>query len=142
MDNAPLAREGKGVHLMARSLIIDDVARAKAARVLAHAEANPYLPGDPVPGDQPGFVAHFGSYRSVFTYTHTHWLIFRHLTVSVPTPGKYPNPIAVFEIANLFGFTGHDGISDTPPVDWRWDVKPDENCIVVLQAMTVRKAMQ
>jgi hypothetical protein len=130
---------------MARVLVIDDVARAKAARVLAHAEANPYRPGDPVPGDQPGFVAHFGDYRSVFTYTHADRLIFRHLTVSVPTPRKYPNPIAVFEIANLFGFTGHTGISDTPPRDWKWEANLAERCIVVLQAIAAdvpRKAMQ
>jgi hypothetical protein len=128
---------------MTRVLVIDDIARAQAARVLAHAEANPYRPGDPVPGNQPGFVAHFGDYRSVFTYTHANRRIFRHLTVSVPTPGKYPSPIAVFEIANLFGFTGHDGMSVTPPLDWTWAVKPAEHCIVVLQAMmTARKAMQ
>jgi hypothetical protein len=120
-----------------RPLIIDDAARAEAARVLAYAKANPYRTGDPVPGDDPRFVAYFGTYRAVFTYTHSDGLIFRHLTISVPSD-KYPNVIAAFAIADLFGFTGH-------AESWSIDVNKAEHCVVVVQPVAAnvpRKDMQ
>jgi len=47
-----------------RPLIIDATAKAKAARVLAHAEKNHYRPGPdvPPPGDHERFVAYLNTY--------------------------------------------------------------------------------
>jgi hypothetical protein len=53
-----------------RALIIDDTAKAKVARVPAHAEKNHYRPGPgiPPPGDGERFVAYLNTYRAVFTF--------------------------------------------------------------------------
>lgn len=98
---------------MVRPLVIDDEAKAIAARVIAHAEAHPYhpRPGSTPPGDDPNFVAKLGTYRAVFTITHSDRMVFRHLSISVPGKG-FPNPLAVMLIGELFGFTG---IETAPP---------------------------
>ena len=120
-----------------RPLIIDDAARARAAEIVAHAEAHPYRPGMPSPGDDPRFVAHLNTYRAVFTFTHANDLIYRHLSVSIPAkPGSdkpYPGPEAVFVIADLFGFTGFDEDKLEPPADWNFRPHPEERCVVVAQ---------
>jgi hypothetical protein len=128
---------------MARLLIIDDVARAEVRRVLAHAEANHYYPGDATPGDDPRFVAKLGTYRAVFSFTHADGVIYRHLSISVPSE-KYPNPIAAFTIAELFGFTGHIENSDDVPEGWLLNVNKAEHCIVIAQIISAdipREAM-
>ena len=51
-------------------------------------------------------------------------MLFRHLSVSVPMPGRYPNPIAVWMIADLYGFTGWSpemGVKIPP--DWMPQVR-------------------
>src|SRR5215831_17200761 len=115
-----------------RALIIDDVAKAKVARVLAYAERHHYRPGPgiPPPGDDGRFVALLNAFRCVFTFTHAGDMIWRHLSISVP--GKnYPNPAAALMIAELFGFTGWDGKTiDRFPKDWIIDVNKDERCVV------------
>lgn len=123
-----------------RPLIIDDGARAMVKRVLAHAEAHHYRPGPGAapPGDDPRFVAHLGTYRAVFSFTHADGLIYRHLSVSVPGAegGKFPNPIAAFLIADLFGLTGYaQDMADQPPGDWLAHVNGDEHCIIIAQAI-------
>lgn len=92
-----------------RPLVIDDNAKAKVARVLAHAEQHHYRidAGGPPPGDDERFVAQLDTYRAVFSFTHAEGGVYRHMSVSVPG-GKFPNPVAVFMIAQLFGFTGYD----------------------------------
>lgn len=116
-----------------RPLVVDAAAKATAARVLAYAEAHPYRPGGPVPGDDPNFVARFGTYRAVFTFTHSNGFVYRHLSVSVPS-AKYPNPAAAFMIASLFGFTGWDERTiDRAPPGWIMDVNKAEHCIVLAQ---------
>jgi hypothetical protein len=119
---------------MMRPLIIDDAAKAKVARVLEHAEANPYHFRGPVPGDDPRFVAELNTYRAVFTLSHDpEGKVWRHLSISVPSK-NYPNPVAVLTIAELFGFTGWDGRTiDQLPLDWILDVKTQEHCVVVMQ---------
>lgn len=118
---------------MIRALVIDEAARAQARRVIEHAKAHPYRPGDPVPGDNPDFVAQLGSYRAVFTYTKSDGTTFRHLSVSVPGRG-YPHPAAIFTIAELFGLTGWDGRTlHRAPADWMVSVNRDEHCVVVGQ---------
>lgn len=120
-----------------RPLVIDDAARAEAARVLAHAEKNHYhpKPGNDVPGDDPAFTARFGTYRAVFTFTHADGLIYRHLSVSVPGK-KFPNPVAVFNIAEMFGFAGYDPnkhYAAKLPDGWLMDVNDNEHCVIVAQ---------
>jgi hypothetical protein len=119
-------------------VIINDEARATAARVVAHADQNHYYPetGASSPGDDEYSVAKFGSYRTVFSFTHYGNSIYRHLSVSIPWPDWSPNPVAVFMIADLFGFTGYDrSRADDPPKDWTVGVcdNPECNCLVVVQ---------
>src|SRR5262245_22969914 len=119
-----------------RALLIDDKARAEVGRVVAYAMDHPYRPGagSPVPGDDPGHVVYLLTYRCVFTFTHIAGRVIRHLTISVPAKEKYPNPIAAFHIAEMFGFTGYDEKKpDTPGPDWMCDAKKNENCVMNAQ---------
>lgn len=116
-----------------RALVIDDTAKAEVARVIAYAMDHPYIPHQsPVPGDNPNFVAKLDTYRAVFTFTRIEGKIYRHLTISIPRPQMFPNPIAAFHIAELFGFTGYKG-ADRPGTDWMIDVKHDENAVMIAQ---------
>lgn len=85
---------------MIRPLVIDDAARAEAQRIIEFAEHHPYIPGltNP-PGLNPSHVGQLNEYRVVFSITHNACLRFRHISISVPVKGKYPNPIAAFMIA-------------------------------------------
>jgi hypothetical protein len=122
-----------------RPLVIDDAARELAARVLAYAEGHRYRPSVMVtpPGDDPNHVAMFGTYRAVFSFTESDDMLWRHLSVSVPS-AYYPNPAAVFIIAQLFGFTGWDGDTlDALPEGWLMEMQELEHCIVVAQPIGV-----
>ncbi len=118
-----------------RVLIIDESAKERISRVVNHAEANHYCPdrGDSVPGDDPNFVIHLGTYRVVFTITHADDLIYRHISVSVRSE-RYPNPSAVWMIAHSFGFTGwnEDKPAD-PGSEWVFDINERDNCVTVVQ---------
>lgn len=117
-------------------LTIDDGARAKVARVLAHAETHPYRPpyGTP-PGDDDRFVARLNDFRAVFSFTYSGGVIWRHLSISVPGT-KYPNPFAVYTIADMFGFTGWDQRTiEPPPAGWAMDMNAQERCIIIAQAV-------
>jgi hypothetical protein len=94
-----------------RVLVINAEAQAKADAIVAHAMDRPYRPGPntPSPADDPNLVARFGDYKTVFTFTHLGDEIVRHLTISVPAEGKYPNPVAAAELAKLFGFKEEEG---------------------------------
>lgn len=118
-----------------RPLIIDAEAKAKAARVIAHAAAHPFHPGvGPTPGDDPRFVAHLNTYRCVFTFTHAEGKVFRHLSVSIPSAGLFPHPAAILTIATLFGFTGWDERTiDHMPKDWMLDLNEVDGCAQVAQ---------
>jgi hypothetical protein len=120
--------------MMLRALTINDAARAEVARVVANAKSHPYRPDcETPPGDDKRFVAKLDTYRAVFSFTHADGLVYRHLSISVP--GKdYPNPLAVFTIADLFGFTGWGGQS-YPAHGWMINVNENEHCIVLAQPM-------
>lgn len=119
-----------------RALVIDDAAKREATRVVKWADEHPYKPGPHAgtPGDDPHFVAHLNSYRCVFTFTHDdQGKVWRHLSVSVPG-GKYPNPIAVWMIADLFGFTGwKPEMGEKPGLGWGAYVDEGARCAVVAQ---------
>lgn len=98
-----------------RPLILNDETRAEVQRVLRHAEANVMswaeLQGratgaikTPL-GADPAFrcVIPMG-YGCVFCFEMQRAIKLRYLSVSVDTPGKYPNEVAMEEIAKLFGF--------------------------------------
>ena len=119
-----------------RPLIIDDKAKTEANRVIAYAMDHPYHPGQPVPGDNPNFVAQLGTYRCVFTFTHISGKVFRHLSISVPSE-KYSNPIAAFMIADLFGFTGwNEQMGGQIPKSWFGQVNEEEHAVVLAQEVT------
>jgi hypothetical protein len=121
-----------------RPLLIDDVAKRKAQAVLDYAltRAHWYRPGKStqVPGDDPNFVVHLNTYRCVFTITqHSDGFVMRHLTVSVPGE-LYPSIVAVFMIAELFGFHGWDGKTvDRLPENWMAQINKAEQCVVLAQ---------
>ena len=60
------------------------------------------------PGDNPDHVLELSEFRCVFSLTVLKGALYRHLSVSVPGAGNWPNPIMFCAIAGLFGFT-------TPP---------------------------
>jgi hypothetical protein len=88
-----------------------------------------------IPGDNPEYVLHVDSYRCVFTYTlDPDGNVYRHLSISVPE--NYPNPIAAFQIAAMFGFTGgqeEEGICTGAGDNWLMNVNEDEGCVVLAQ---------
>lgn len=115
-----------------RALVLGDTER-QAAHDLALFAARPenhYVPNQSafVPGDDPRFRLRLGlreDFRCVFSFTRTPSGLYRHLSISVPS-ADYPHPIAVTEIARLFGFKGELG-------DWQVNLNKDEHCIVVAQ---------
>lgn len=118
-----------------RPLFIDDEAKQKVARVVEYAKAHPYYtPAEgTIPGDNPNYAAQLDTYRCVFTFTHSKGKVFRHLSISVPSE-NYPHPLAVWTIAELFGFTGWDGKTvDRVPSDWLAGMNKDEHCITIMQ---------
>ena len=124
---------------MTRGLLIDEDARAGAARVIAYAKEHPYrISITPVPGDVPEHVLHLQvGYRVVFSFTRSlEGDLLRHLSVSVSGP-NFPNPYAVWMICELFGFTGYDFARDgeRPPFNWLVHADTDHNCIVVVEIM-------
>jgi hypothetical protein len=124
-----------------RLLAINDETRAAVAEVVAHAmhEQHYYEPGisNQPPGDDPRHIVLLNTYRCVFSITRAPdgkpW---RHLSISVPRKGKYPNELAVLTIANLFGFIpqweGHSRI----PEGWTIGPNKDEECVVVAQPLS------
>jgi hypothetical protein len=115
-----------------RALVIDDTSRDRARAIVAYAETHPYHIGGASPGNDPGCVAQFGTYRTVFSFTHAEGRVFRHLSVSVPSQ-KLPHPVACFAIASLFGFTGWDPETNAAPDGWQVAPHPSEHCVVLIQ---------
>jgi len=95
-----------------RVLSIGEAERKCASEIVAFASQpkNYYVPGPQVqpPGDNPGYVAHFGDFRCVFSWTKLEGKVFRHLSISIPSANgtSFPNPALAYELALLFGFVG------------------------------------
>lgn len=122
-----------------RPLVLDDVtkSRVQAVREFAERTENIYFPSPnaAIPGNNPNFVAQLDTYRCVFTITAYEDKRLRHLSISVPSK-DFPNPISVFTIAGLFGFTGGKVESDitvAPGPDWQVAIDKEQHCIVVAQ---------
>jgi hypothetical protein len=115
-----------------RALVIDAAARAAVQKIVDFAAKpeNWYKPGPNCkpPGDDPNYVVRLDTYRCVFTFTEdpNTKVLFRHLSISVPAMGMYPNPVAVNEIGLLFGFPDMNAKLHAQIVANRVD-----NCIVM-----------
>lgn len=97
-----------------RPLILNEQSLAKIQALIQYAEANRFpfrkivriVEGvDPPPGDDPQFVCVVPwGFRCAFTIEeHRNEKWFRHLSVSIDTPGKYPNDAAVESLMGEFG---------------------------------------
>jgi hypothetical protein len=117
-----------------RALIIDSKAKAAAAQVVEYSARpeNLYVPGPKakIPGDDPGHTIHLGDYRVVFSLTKDPQLgVCRHLSISVPDPNRFPNPLVVEEVIELFGFIG--GLQNS-----MLNVNKKEGCVIVAQPLS------
>jgi hypothetical protein len=96
-----------------RALIIDDEARDKIKTVVAYAEANRHTiermkrlaSGDATPAgkNESNVLKLDHGYKVVFSIEEQAMGWCRHLSVSVNTPGRYPNEQAVLMIMSEFG---------------------------------------
>jgi hypothetical protein len=105
-----------------RPLIIDDQLKAEISVMVRYAAADHYIPGESAepPGDDPlhVLITDFG-YRCVFSFTQMPTGLYRDLSISVLTKGKWPNPFTAYTLAELFGFTGWDKRTIEPsPKSW------------------------
>ena len=120
-----------------RALTIDEAAREQARGIVAYAAEHIYRPfsgSEWIPGDDPGHVGFFDTYRAVFTFTEDPaGRRYRQLSVSVPGE-EYPNPYALYTIAQeLFGFSGWDQISYGLPRGWQAQLDKDWRAVIVAQ---------
>ncbi len=139
MEPQPLTSKTRVGNPKMRPLVIDDEARAAAARVRDYAEHpealyQPLKDGVKSPGDNPAHVALINTYRCVYSITDTGANRYRHMSISVPGE-HYPNHYAVMELATLFGFTGWGDPRAAFPKDWMVDVNKEERCVVLAQAL-------
>ncbi len=125
-----------------RPLLIGPATREQAERIVAYAQAHPYVPGPgvPPPGDDPNHVGVFDSYRCAFSFTHADNGVFRHLSISVPS-GKLPNPFAAYALAEIFGFTGWDGGSVDVPDSWMVGMSEEPVPCVIIAQPVVRETV-
>lgn len=99
-----------------------------------------------VPGDRKEFVRVIPvDYRLVFTLTELpNGEVYRHMSLSVPRKGKWPNEIVTFTLATMCGFTGGKMQNDMtvgPGSDWRVEIdrqptRVSTGCIVIAQKIT------
>lgn len=125
-----------------RLLQINDENKAKAQKLHDYAKQPGHwfwIPEDLhqgfIPGEHDEYVVHIDTYRCVFTYTRQEDKLLRHLTVSVPTEGKLPNPLVAFTIATWFGYTGarvEEGVARQPGRDWVIGAE-GSLCITIMQ---------
>jgi hypothetical protein len=123
-----------------RALILTPAVRQQCRDLATWAERpdNWYRPdrdAEP-PGDNPAYVLMLEhGFRAVYTCTAVDGKRFRHLSVSVEGT-KYPNEVAAFTIAGMFGFTGGavTGEATTAPgPDWQIVVDKPTRSIVFVQ---------
>lgn len=103
-----------------RPFIVDDNLKKQIAEVVEYAQQHVYSENyirttidgtKPVPGniDEHVIQTAFG-YKLVFSYAEQKGTTYRLLSMSVDTPGKYPNPLIVQEVIELFGY--HNKLED------------------------------
>jgi len=124
-------------------LLLTPEVRTRASEIAEFASRpeNHYRIGesDWVPGDRPEFVLRSGTLRAVFSHSvEGSGMTWRHLSVSNVT--KLPNPVSVWTLARLFGFTGGELGPDGETVvgaapDWV-TFQNEEKAIAVIQGLT------
>ena len=107
---------------MARPLLIDESTRQQITKTVHYAEQHPYtiprLLGvaqgqAPAAGNNPEHQVMIPvGFRCVFTIDHNVKKRYRHLSVSVDTPGKLPSVAHVQAIMKEFGFQHRIGYPD------------------------------
>lgn len=124
-----------------RPLFINDEIKVQVKELVDWASSDYYHPGksETIPGDDSRHVIVLPvGFRCVFSFTvDPPGGVWRHLSISVPQQDKYPNPIAAFTIAALFGFTGYDPDhpGTEPPTDWLLAQNKQDHCIVLAQPL-------
>lgn len=87
------------------------------------------------PGDRPEHILTSGTIRAVFSYTlaTTTQTLYRHL--SVTNVNGYPQPMVVYTLAHMFGFTGVEpdetDVVMKPAKDWK--VQIDGKIVILYQ---------
>lgn len=124
-----------------RMLVIEEKDKAAATEVVNYArkQKNWFIvrrgqPQSSIPGYNPRLIVElFDGFRCVFSYTLNTSTdrLFRHLSVGVPGE-NYPSPIALREIALLFGFTMSDPNLELSP-DWIVMINEADRCVIVAQ---------
>lgn len=124
-----------------RALLLTPEIKSRIAAQVewANRPENRYRAGvDPEPpGDNPACIMNLEhGFRVVYSRTlapdGSEW---RHLSISVEGT-KYPNQMAAYSIATLFGFTGGEQVEDVtvkPGEDWMFHIDEEARCIVVAQ---------
>jgi hypothetical protein len=124
-------------------LFLNEGVEQRIFDIVAHA-SNPlhwYRPGksDWVPGDKPEYVLLSGDTKAVFSWTET-TAVFRHLSVSVRTPGKYPDLTVVWTLAHKFGFQGatpdKDGFVHKPSPTWGCGSSQAHECVTLIEQVS------
>lgn len=96
------------------TLIVDAEFRAQMEQLRQHAALNPYTMDvmldrinkqEPPPGNMEEFRVMSQGFAIVFTHEEHPMGMVRHLSMSVPTAGKYPHPTVVTAVSQLLGFT-------------------------------------
>jgi hypothetical protein len=85
------------------------------------------------PSNNPNHVAQVHQYRNVFSITITNGQAWRHLEVSVTEKGQFAAPIVALTLAQIFGFTGWDGVTPKPPQHWGGMLDKENNCVHLFQ---------
>lgn len=141
---------------MLRPLVIDDTTKAAVQKVMDYAQnrahwywVDQHMQGKTkCPGGIPEHTVILSTYRCVFSYTRiATGQVYRHLSISVPVKGKYPNSACAFAIAELFGFSGWsfetwDGRSQEFPADWSVGKNAEQQCIVMAQKIDPERIPQ
>jgi hypothetical protein len=123
---------------MARFLTLSDENKDKVDIVIAYAMSHPYIldaPNAVSPGDIPGHCCFLDTYHCVFSFTVSHGQNYRHLSISIPITGRFPNMIAATIIAGWFGFSKPEEGIEARSKSGAWIVGPNpkENCIVIAE---------
>ena len=94
------------------------------------------------PGDRPSYVIELDTFRVVFTYSKIGFMVYRHISISVPGKGNYPNPYVAYTISHLFGFTGgrveDEDFVTAPGPNWQMRIDKQHQCIEFIQDTGIR----
>lgn len=117
-------------------------ARAKEVAAFAARPENWYKVGEStwIPGDREEYVLRSLTVRAVFSWTQVApGDVRRHMTISTMGP-RFPNPMVVWTLAHMFGFTGAkpnaEGLVHEPAKSWAFLPDEKEHCIVVQEKVS------